>query len=174
MHIIFETGRLYLRRFTIDDAPIIQELNSDPLVLKYLNEPPVDNITIAETILSTIILPQYKKGFGRWAAHLKGDHTFIGWCGLKYRLELDEMDLGYRFKPSFWGKGFATEAASHTLKYGFEILDLPLITARAHVQNIGSIKVLERIGMQFTRKEVVDNCPVNTYTASRQNPLINN
>lgn len=170
MQIIFETPRLILRLFTIADAYLIQELNSDTEVLKYLHEPLLETIDQAKTIITTIILPQYKKKLGRWAINTKKDNEFIGWCGLKYRADLDEVDLGYRFKKSAWGKGFATEAAMHTLEHAFKKLQLTLITGRAHVENIASIKVLEKIGMQFSREEIVDGCPVKTYTAL--DPLI--
>ena len=52
----------------------------------------------------------------------------MGWCGLKYRSELNENDLGYRFKKYFWGKGYATETAYASIKYGFNKLSLPLLS----------------------------------------------
>jgi RimJ/RimL family protein N-acetyltransferase len=165
MQIIFETPRLILRRFTIADAYLIQELNSDAEVLKYLQEPTLETIDQAKNIITTIILPQYKKKLGRWAIHTKDNNEFVGWCGLTYRSDPDEIDLGYRLKRSAWGKGYATEAAMNTLKHAFEKLNLKLITGRAHIENITSIKVLEKIGMQFRREEIVDECPVKTYTA---------
>ena len=121
-------------------------------------------------IITTIILPQYKKNLGRWAINAKNNDEFIGWCGLKYMSDLDEIDLGYRLKRSAWGKGFATEAAMNTLEHAFKKLQLKLITGRAHIENIASLKVLEKIGMQFSREEIVDECPVKTYTAL--NPLL--
>ncbi|HMK04733.1 MAG TPA: GNAT family N-acetyltransferase [Ferruginibacter sp.] len=166
MHIIFETPRLLLRQFTIEDAPLILSLNSDPEVVKYIHEPILKTEEQAKEILRNIILPQYKKGLGRWAIHLKDNMEFIGWCGLKYRPEPDETDLGYRFSQKSWGKGFAAEAAGHTLDHGFKILNLRLITGRAHIENIASIKVLEKIGMTFIGEGFVDNCPVRTYIKS--------
>ena len=65
-----------------------------------------------------------------------------------------------------WGKGYATEAAQHSLNFGFNNLNLKLITGRAHVENIASIKVLEKIGMDFISEGIVDGCPVRTYTKS--------
>ncbi len=167
---IFETPRLILRRFTEADAPLILQLNSDSEVVKYLHEPTLETVEQAKKIITDIILPQYKNNLGRWATHLKDTGEFIGWCGLKYRPEPDEIDLGYRFSQPYWGKGYATEAAKHTLDYGFTQLKLPLITGRAHIENIASLKVLEKIGMQFIEEGIVDNCPVKTYTKS--NPAI--
>ena len=131
MNIIFQTPRLLLRQFTETDAPLILELNSDPEIVKYVHEPTLKTIEQAEIILNNNILPQYKNNLGRWAIHTKKDNEFIGWCGLKYRPELDEIDLGYRLMQKAWGKGYATEAARHTLDHGFRVLDLKLITGRA-------------------------------------------
>lgn len=164
MEIVFETPRLLLRQFTLKDVTILLELNSDPVVLKYLHEPLLQDEAHAETILKTIILPQYEKKLGRWAVHLKDDNSFLGWCGLKYRPELEEIDLGYRFMQTAWGKGFATEAAQETLEYGFKKLNLSLITGRAHIENLASIRVLEKIGMEYIGEGIVDDCPVKTFT----------
>jgi len=166
MQIIFETERLFLRRFTETDTGLLLYLNSDSEVLKYLHEPLLKDEAHALEILRTIIFPQYEKDLGRWAIHTKEKNEFIGWCGLKYRPEINETDLGYRFVKTAWGKGYATEAASATLDHGFKELKLPLITGRAHIDNIASIKVLEKIGMQYIGEGIVDDCPVRTYTAA--------
>ena len=164
MQIILETPRLYLREFTIADALLLLALNKDPEVLKYVHELPLQTIEDAEKILINNILPQYSiYKLGRLAVHLKENDEFIGWCGLKYHPELDEVDLGYRFLPSTWRNGYATESAQHSLNYGFEELQLQRIVGRAHVENIASLKVLRKIGMKYVSNEIVDNYPVETY-----------
>lgn len=164
MHIILQTPRLILRRFTEADAPLILSLNSDPDVVKYLHEPTLESEAHAAEILQDIILPQYKNNLGRWAIHVKNGMDFIGWCGLKYRSEIDEIDLGYRLMQKAWGKGYATEAAKHTLEYGLNTLNLKEIKACAHIENAASIKILEKIGMNFISEGIVDDCPVRTYS----------
>ena len=171
MHIIFETPHLILRRFTNADAPLILQLNSDPEIVKYVHERILVSEEDAEKILTNNILPQYEKQLGRWAVHTKDNMEFIGWCGLKYRPDLGEIDLGYRFIQKAWGKGYATEAASHTLDHGFNQLNLQTITGRAHIENIASIRVLEKIGMQFIGEGIVDDCPVRTYILTNPNSL---
>ncbi|MEO6254624.1 MAG: GNAT family N-acetyltransferase [Ferruginibacter sp.] len=166
MQVIFQTPRLILRRFTEADAPLILKLNSDPEIVKYVHETILQTEAHAKQILLDIILPQYKNNLGRWAIHTKDNMDFIGWCGLKYRPELDEIDLGYRLMQNAWGKGFATESAQYTLDHGFKALDLKLITGRAHIENIASINVLEKIGMDFIGEGIVDDCPIRTYTKS--------
>ncbi|MEO8771723.1 MAG: GNAT family N-acetyltransferase [Ferruginibacter sp.] len=169
MNIIFETSRLLLRQFTLADAGLLLQLNSDPEVLKYLHEPLLQDEAHAKEILTKIIFPQYEKGLGRWATFIKENNEFIGWCGLKYRPELDEIDLGYRFIKTAWGFGYATEAAAKTIEYGFNNLHVKIITGRAHIENIGSLKVLEKIGMKYVSEGIVDDCPVKTYIAVNDN-----
>ena len=130
MHIVFQTPHLILRQFTEADAPLILALNSDPEIVKYVHEPTLKTVEQAEKILTDIILPQYKNNLGRWAMHIKEGMDFIGWCGLKYRPEIDEIDLGYRLVQKAWGKGYATEAAQASLDYGFNKLDLRAALSR--------------------------------------------
>jgi ribosomal-protein-alanine N-acetyltransferase len=164
MNNLFSSSRLLFRQFTISDAPLIYALNKDPEVIRYLHELPITDEKAALELITERILPQYKAyGYGRWAVLLKENHAFLGWCGLKYRPEIMETDLGYRFLRSCWGKGYASEAAAACISYGFSQCHLPLITARAHVENLASQRVIEKCGMQFTCFEEVDNCPVKTY-----------
>ena len=167
--VVIETDRLILRTFTIADARLIYDLNLDPEVTRYTLDPTRD-IDHARQILETIILPQYALyNHGRWAVHIKPSLEFIGWCGLKYRPELHEIDLGYRFKRSSWGKGYATEAAYASIKYGFEKLRLKTIMARALPENIGSIKVMEKCGMTYIGIQKIDGLEHKTYIIN--NPL---
>ena len=71
MNIVLETERLILRTFTIDDAPLIYELNLDPDVIRYTFDP-IKDIEHAKEVLEKTILPQYALyNHGRWAVHLK-------------------------------------------------------------------------------------------------------
>lgn len=167
MNVIIETERLLLRTFTENDATLIYELNGDPDVTRYTHDP-VKDIAHAKEILDKTIIPQYVLyNHGRWAVHVKPTLEFLGWCGLKYRPELNEIDLGYRFKKEFWGKGYATEAAYASIKYGFTKLNLHRIVGRAEIDNVGSWKVLENCGMIYITDEVVDGYPVRTYEIRR-------
>lgn len=154
MNYFLETERLKFRHFTIEDAELLHNMHQDLAITKYVNDPePWSSIAQAEKVLREIIIPQYDLKIGRWAIHLKETNEFIGWCGLKK--VGDEIDLGYRFIQKYWGKSFATEAAQAVLDYGVK-LNLPNIIGRAATENIGSIKVLEKIGLTF--KEFTNDC----------------
>jgi ribosomal-protein-alanine N-acetyltransferase len=161
---ILETDRLYLREFTLEDAQKLIDLNSNPNVVRYTGDGRVESLEKAKEIIQTIILPQYPNKLGRWAVHLKSSNEFIGWCGLKYLAELDEIDLGYRFFEQHWGKGYATESSKAVIKYGFNTLQLKEIVGRAAVDNANSVKVLEKAGLKFEREGVEHGDKIFKYT----------
>jgi len=86
----------------------------------------------------------------------KPDNRFIGFTGLKYLDDLDEVDVGYRLVREYWGRGLATEATRPTIDYGFEKLGLKRIIAAALPENVGSIRVMEKLGMHFEKKLIYD------------------
>lgn len=163
MNVVIETNRLLLRTFAPKDAHLIYELNLDPEVTRYTHDP-VKDIKQAQQILDQTILPQYALyNHGRWAVHLKTNLEFIGWCGLKFRPERNEIDLGYRFSRQAWGKGYATEAAYACIEHGFEKLRLERIVGRALLGNLASLRVLEKCGMTYLGQEEIDGYLHKTY-----------
>lgn len=148
---ILETKRLYLRELTPEDAEDFFNLNLDPEVIKYTGDLAFNNIIEARSFLQNY--NQYEMfGMGRWAVIHKEDNLFLGWCGLKYSPDLDEVDIGFRFHKKYWNQGFATESAQACLEFGFNQLNLEKIVGRAMEANIASVKVLEKIGMQYVGK----------------------
>lgn len=141
-----------LREFSPGDAFHFYQLNADPEVLWYTGDRPFINLAEARTFLQNY--DAYKKhGMGRWAVLNKADHVWLGWCGLKYHEDMDWVDLGFRFFRQYWGKGYATEAAGASIAYGFGALKLPEIVGRAQPGNRSSVRVLEKVGMQFAGVE---------------------
>ena len=158
-----ETERLYLREFTIDDAQLLIDLNSDINVTRYTGDGPVKDIEEAKRILTEIIFPQYKNKIGRWAVHLKSTNEFIGWCVLKYLVETGETDLGYRFFKKYWGNGYATESARAVLDYGVKYMKLKNIIARAAKENPTSINVIKKMGMVYLKDDLCDHDEAEVY-----------
>jgi len=151
MKIILETERCFLRELAVTDAQHFYDLNADSEVIKYTGDKAFSTITEAKSFLENY--NQYELyGYGRWAVIDKNSNAFLGWCGLKYSPDLDEVDLGFRFFKKYWNLGYATETAKACIEYGFNHLQLTTIFGRAMELNIGSIKVLEKIGMTFVGK----------------------
>jgi len=151
-----------LRLFTSSNgkefSPISEAPQMSPLVSK-------DEIKrrIVENVLS-----DYKKyGFGRLAVELKGENKFIGFTGLKYLSDMDEVDLGYRFMKEYWGKGIATESARACVKLGFESLGLNKMIAMVLPENKGSIRVLEKLNFQYEKEIIEDNQLAKLYSLNK-------
>ncbi|MEL7531040.1 MAG: GNAT family N-acetyltransferase [Bacteroidota bacterium] len=151
MKTLIETERLLLREITLADKEEMFQLHANAEVQKYTGEPPLESMAEMEQAIRTRVSDYKKYGYGRWASFLKNDGQFIGWAGLAYLPEFDEIDLGYRFLPQYWGMGFATEASQAILKYGFDKLELSRIIAIAMKENKASIRVMEKVGMEFDK-----------------------
>lgn len=142
-----ETQRLTLRAMTIDDAAAFYALNSHPDVMRLTGEPPLQSEDEARKAIAAY--PDFDKvGYGRWGCVLKESQSVIGFCGLKYLDDLNEVDIGYRFLPEYWGQGLATEACVATMAFGFDVLKLDRIIGLVLPENTASIRVLQKIGMR--------------------------
>lgn len=145
---MFETKRLLLRKFQDSDVREVFAMRKDPLVMRFIREPQTDiESTIAWIKMMSASWDRFDFGFCALIERTSGD--FLGWCGLWELKETGEIEVGYAIKPSRWGRGFATEAAELFLEYGFEVLGFESIVAVAYEENIGSKRVMEKLGMEF-------------------------
>lgn len=159
---MLETERTVLRCMSVEDAADFYALNFDPDVVKYTGEGPFESVDAARTFLFQY--DQYEKyGVGRLAVIEKNSGNYIGWCGLKYHPEEDVHDIGFRFFKKYWNQGFATETAARCLEHGFNELRLSCIVGHAMKENVGSIRVLEKIGMTYVRDIVMHDQPAVLY-----------
>lgn len=141
-----ETERIVHRAFTLADSDAFYRLNSCPEVMRFTGEPPLKSLEDARQAIASY--PDFESvGYGRWACVLKDTDAVIGFCGLKYLAELDEVDVGFRFFPEYWGQGIATETCSACIDFGFETLKLDRILGLVLEENIASIRVLEKCGL---------------------------
>ncbi len=162
-----QTERLILREINESDIQGIFELDSDPKVHAYLGNNPIKSLAEAKNIVAYIKNQYVENGIGRWAIIDKASNEFVGWSGLKYEKEIRKnfnyYDLGYRIKRKFWNKGIATETAIEALKYGFTTMNLTEIYAAANIDNIGSNKILTKIGFDFVETFEYDGKMHNWY-----------
>jgi RimJ/RimL family protein N-acetyltransferase len=148
-----ETENLYLRRFTLDDAEAYWPLTSMPEILRYTGEQPQASLDEVRHILRTRPLKDYAtRGYGRMACIEKSSGRLVGFSGLKFLEDLNEVDIGYRFLPECWGKGYATESARVLMQQGASEHGIERIVGLVHPDNIGSVRVLKKLGLVFERK----------------------
>jgi ribosomal-protein-alanine N-acetyltransferase len=165
MHEI-ETLRLRLRQFVPEDRDDLYRLYRDPEVMKYLGK---GSLTKVETdaILSAL-LAQYRYGFGMWAVIDKASDRLIGRCGLGFLDQTLDVELGYLFAHSYWGRGLATEGGQAALRYGFEVVKLDRIVAVAKPENLASRRVMEKLGLKYEKEAHYYNTDVVYYALSRE------
>jgi RimJ/RimL family protein N-acetyltransferase len=106
-----------------------------------------------------------ERKLGKFPLFLRATGEFIGTCGMEpFDLEgQPEVELGYRLCLNFWGKGYAKEAATAMLSYGFGDLKLARIMAFVLPQNKASVRILDRLGFRYLRDFVHGGLPHRLY-----------
>lgn len=149
--IVLETARLRLRRFTPADLELLVQLDSDPQVMRYITGGPATPRELYEQVILPRWLELYRRQpeQGYWAAESRDGGEFLGWFHLRDdRIEPEYVELGYRFRRSAWGQGYATEGARALLVHGFDGLGLARISARTLLGNRASQHVMEKCGLR--------------------------
>ncbi len=150
--IALETARLILRPFSIEDAPFVFDLVNDPAWLEHIGDRKVRTLEDAREYLRNGTLAMYERlGYGMYVVTLKGTGQSIGTCGLIKRDALEDVDIGFAFLPEYRGQGFALESAEAVLEHGVRALGMKRIVAIVSANNQRSIRVLEKIGLEFER-----------------------
>ncbi len=138
-----------LRPFTDVDRTPLAEMDTHPLVVETMGSSPsrVESDALADRYVDEMAL----EGWGRWAVGVKGGEPFVGMVGLR-RVDAalpgaGGVEVGWRLHPDHWGHGYATEAATASLGFGFDESGLAEIVAFTATVNTRSQAVMERIGM---------------------------
>jgi RimJ/RimL family protein N-acetyltransferase len=150
--IILETDRLLLRELSIADAAFILELVNEPAWLRFIGDKGVRTLAAARDYILKGPMESYERfGFGLYLTALKESGIGIGICGLIKRAALKDVDLGFAFLEKFWGNGYAHESAAAVTRFAKNALGLNRMVAVTTPDNLGSIKVLEKLGFKFER-----------------------
>ena len=144
------TSRLRLRPATAEDAPFIVRLLNAPGFLAHIGDRAVRTAEEARAYLASAPIFAYGPGgLGFNVVEVLATGEPVGTCGLVKREALDAPDVGYALLDEAAGQGFATEAAGATLEHALRDLRLPRVLAITSEANLGSRRVLEKIGMRF-------------------------
>lgn len=146
--VFIETPRLLLCEIIAEDVERIFRMDSNVEVMQYLGVKPVTTLEESVETIQKIRKQYVENGIGRWAVVEKESNLLIGWSGLKVLTEpvngfKDVYEIGYRFLPESWGKGYATESVIAVLDYGFNQMNLDVIYAYADIKNEDSCKILK-------------------------------
>ena len=143
-------ARLKLKLVTLEDLDAIYKMQSNELVARYNTIGIPDDKEFTKTLIDNALGDDT---FGKtnfwWTLALKESNQFIGEAGLNLsKFKYKSGEIFYALHPDFWGNGYATEAIEAILNYAFVDLSLHRISAGVATENVGSIKLLERVGMQ--------------------------
>jgi RimJ/RimL family protein N-acetyltransferase len=149
--ITLQTARLVLRLPVLADADAIYAMRADPVVQRYGSHPPW---TARQSALDWIDRNTRGMQAGEHAQFVierREDGIVVGTCTL-YHLDPQcrRAEIGYALALSEWGRGYANEAVSTMLDWGFDHLDLNRVEADIDPRNLPSARALERLG--FTRE----------------------
>lgn len=157
-----------LRPLQISDLDSLLSIWSDSEVTRFLpsrGKPVARENT--EKMLRFFIEHWQQRGYGVWAIVENSSARMVGYCGLRYLEELDDTEVLYGLAKTYWGRGIATQAAKAAVKYGFDVANLNRLIAMALPENIASIGVIEKAGLQYEKQIHMFDLDVLYYSANR-------
>lgn len=150
-HYIIKTERLGLRTWKMDDVDQMSVVNADPRVMEHF--PSTQDRSQTAGFVERSIKHQETHGYCYFATEVLSTKELIGFVGLAYQTYETSFtpatDIGWRLKPSAWGKGYATEGARACLDFAWKELQLNHVISVAVEANANSINVMKKIGMQY-------------------------
>ncbi|WP_066051496.1 GNAT family N-acetyltransferase [Robertmurraya korlensis] len=149
-----ETERLTIRKFEENDYLAVYTYTSDPIVMRYIPEG-----VFTEEDAKKFVVKNKGEKVEKYPVILKENNTLIGHIVFHPYFGEHTYEIGWVFHPNYYNQGFASEAAKAVLQYGFEDLKLHRIIATCQPENIGSYRVMDKIGMR--REGYFKNCIPN-------------
>ncbi len=143
----FETERLLIREFKPSDQDSVYEYMSNPEVAKYMRFEP-HTPDHSKNYIEQAISKQNKENrtdFKLAIVHIK-ENKVIGGCRINKETDI-QAHIGYLLNQKYWGYGYATEVAKALVTVGFSELDVHRIYALCVPDNVGSWRVLEKVGL---------------------------
>ena len=145
------TERLLLRPLRETDALELFSIHSDPRVMRYWSTPPWESIEAAHENIARDLKAMAAGEYVQFGIERREDARLAGKCTLfNLAPKCKRAEIGYGLSSTHWGRGYAHEALSALVRFGFQELDLNRIEADVDPRNLRSLKLLERLG--FTKE----------------------
>jgi ribosomal-protein-alanine N-acetyltransferase len=163
------TARLMLRPISSADTPSLHALWTNKEVRRYLWDNRIIPVDVVETIIeaSTAYFDVHGSGF-YGVRSIDDPERIVGFCGHRAFDETEQTELLYGMHPDFWSRGLGTEAARAILRHGFLDCDFDRVFASTDTPNQRSVKVLQRLGMSFDRRQLRHGLDTVFYSMTRQ------
>lgn len=149
---IFETPRLVIRPWALEDAEAGFAIYGDPEVTRYVtgDGAAASSVDAVRRQLE-VIVQRASRGdhLGFWAIERRDDGSVIGTAAMvPLENRGPEIEIGWHLARAAWGLGFASETGVGLLRHGFETLGHESLLAVVHPENERSLRVCDRIGMR--------------------------
>ncbi|MBA2683843.1 MAG: GNAT family N-acetyltransferase [Gemmatimonadaceae bacterium] len=162
-----ETERLIMRTLCTDDLEWLVTMRGDADVMRYIGgEGAVSRERTVERV-ARYLQCWNEHGLGMFGVRFRGEDEAVGWAGLQPLEETGEIEVGYAFGRTAWGRGLATETARAALEWGFRERGLERIVAVASPENAASRHVMDKLGMKYEgiRFRYGTDCAYHSITA---------
>ena len=163
------TERLLLRAWRDDDRGAFHAMNADPDVMATIG--PVMTRAQSDAFMNRIMQHFADHGYGVWCVEFDGRP--VGYTGFMVPWFRDGVEIGWRIRSEYWGRGIAPEAAIECLRHGFEEIGFDEIISFTAVSNTNSRRVMDKIGLRydpdgdFDHPSVPDGSPLKPHVLYR-------
>jgi [ribosomal protein S5]-alanine N-acetyltransferase len=162
---ILETSRLILRDFEFTDLAELAPILADPWVMAYSSHGAAFTWQQSDELLKLYILEAAQHDLGVLAVIRKAEHDLIGYCGVEWHNIEGKTtpELVYCLGRTFWGMGFAEEAARAIKTYAMDALKISPLFSFIKPENARSIRLAEKLGAQFKNRIHIHNVEKGVY-----------
>lgn len=145
MKIHVHTERTVLRDWESSDLENYARIASDPDVMAHIGDGKTRPHSYAVGFIDKVLRQQTNRGWTRFAVEHRKTGKLMGYCGLDLIDGL--LDFGWRYAKEYWGAGYGYEAANGALYVAQETFGLTHITCQSYIENAGSIRIMQKMGM---------------------------
>ena len=165
---IFKTERLLICSLQKSDSEDFFDMMGNPNVMLPIPQKIMTKIE-SDAKLNELLTTEESTSIKAWSVVEKKSNSFIGICALLKNND-DENEIAYRLREKYWGKSYGTEITKGLINFGFKNLNFDLLTADVNIDNIKSVKILDKFFIrhkEFFNKQ--DNCYDRRYKLTKEN-----
>ncbi|MCI0683024.1 MAG: GNAT family N-acetyltransferase [Gemmataceae bacterium] len=166
--VTLQTERLTLRMLRDSDLDAYAEMCGDPVVMRFIGDGQPLARPMAWRNLAMMVGHWSLRGYGLWAAEERSSGILVGRVGFWNPEGWPGFELGWMLRRSFWGRGYATEAARTALEHAFTQLQQPHVISLIHPDNAASIRVAQRLGERLQGTTEVNGKAALVYRITRE------
>jgi len=156
-----ETDRLIIRNWKESDIEPYAELSADLEVMTFIGDGAARTTDYARTFVHQMMTLYEERGWIRFAVEHKESGDFMGFCG--FELVDGVLDYGWRYARKYWGGGYGSEAAIAVLELGRDRFSLKNIQSKSYTENVGSVRIMEKMGLSFLHESTENDRRVVHY-----------